>query len=300
MCDVFEDGTPMLRVDYSITCWEGEHVPIVVVAIIMVFIYPIGTPLLYIALLYASRDSLLKIKRAEQITEAETSKLKQFQQKASGNSSKGDSVSNEQGMSLEHRDSMQNTVHSIAAACQEITQLKDHLPGAVRKLTNGYKMRTCWFEVFECLRKLFLTGIPVFFPMGSAAQLICGLIICFVSAVILASYDPYVERSSNTLAKVCQLSLFFAIVSSIALNMQVDESSDELGYLLVFTMFAPHLLGLLEHSGLEIGGMFSGTKAVAQTSLERTLGRFVDRWLKPTEDKLKPTDCCSQAPVVVV
>ena len=42
-------------------------------------------------------------------------------------------------------------------------------------------MRTYWFEIFECGRKIDLVGLPVFFPEGSAVQRILGLVVCFLS-----------------------------------------------------------------------------------------------------------------------
>ena len=71
-----------------------------------------------------------------------------------------------------------------------------------------------------------LVGIPVFLPMGSAAQLIMGLLICFISFGLYASFDPYTNHDDDKLAKACQVSLFFALVSSIALKFERDTSSD--------------------------------------------------------------------------
>ena len=42
ICDALPDGTPALRVDYAVTCWQGEHIPIVAYALIMVVLYPLG------------------------------------------------------------------------------------------------------------------------------------------------------------------------------------------------------------------------------------------------------------------
>ena len=49
ICDELEDGTPMLRADYSFTCWKDEHWGVVFYAIAMMFVYPFGTPLLCIS-----------------------------------------------------------------------------------------------------------------------------------------------------------------------------------------------------------------------------------------------------------
>ena len=47
-----------------------------------------------------------------------------------------------------------------------------------------------------------LVGIPVFLPMGSAAQLIVGLIICFISMMLYTTFSPYTAVSDDQLAKV--------------------------------------------------------------------------------------------------
>jgi hypothetical protein len=61
------------------------------------------------------------------------------------------------------------------------------------QLIQGYKFKAYWFEVFECVRKIFMVGIPCFFPPGATAQLIFGLIISFVSGMMYAQ----VTRSSS-------------------------------------------------------------------------------------------------------
>ena len=63
----------------------------------------------------------------------------------------------------------------------EFDRLRAKLPTKLRKLTAGYEMRTYWFEIFECGRKVALVCLPVFFSPGSPGQLILGLVICFLT-----------------------------------------------------------------------------------------------------------------------
>eukprot|EP00966_Prymnesium_polylepis_P074962 1738943-Prymnesium_polylepis.1 len=63
----------------------------------------------------------------------------------------------------------------------EFAGLRAKLPTTLRKLTAGYELRTYWFELFECFRKIVLVCLPVFFSPGSAGQLILGLVICFLT-----------------------------------------------------------------------------------------------------------------------
>ena len=42
-------------------------------------------------------------------------------------------------------------------------------------------MRTFWFEIFECARKILLILVPIFFEQDSPEQLTVGLIVCFLT-----------------------------------------------------------------------------------------------------------------------
>jgi pyruvate/2-oxoglutarate dehydrogenase complex dihydrolipoamide acyltransferase (E2) component len=112
-------------------------------------------------------------------------------------------------------------------------------------------MRCFWFEIFECLRKVFLLGCPTVFKMGSASQLIVGLLVCFISSMLCATYSPYVDKDDGRLAELSQLSLFFVIVSTIALRMEEGESSAEIiDVLLVVLLAVPAVVAILLHMGV--------------------------------------------------
>ena len=79
-----------------------------------------------------------------------------------------------------------------AALEERFNERRALLPGALKKLTNGYEMRTYWFEIFECVRKILLILVPVFFPPDSPEQLTIGLIICFVHDWVSIPQSPLV------------------------------------------------------------------------------------------------------------
>jgi hypothetical protein len=51
------------------------------------------------------------------------------------------------------------------------------------------EMRTYWFEIFECGRKVALVCLPVFFSPGSPGQLILGLVICFITCTTRPGFE---------------------------------------------------------------------------------------------------------------
>lgn len=57
-CDSLEDGKEYLRVDYRILCTDEKHRALQVYAGLMIAVYPVGIPLLFVVLLYRHRDVL--------------------------------------------------------------------------------------------------------------------------------------------------------------------------------------------------------------------------------------------------
>jgi hypothetical protein len=104
------------------------------------------------------------------------------------------------------------------ASSEALEKLRGELPTTLRKLTAGYELRTYWFEIFECLRKITLIGLPIFFPPGSPPQLIFGLIICFLSYGAYCVCSPYIRDDDDFLAQVAQVIIFFSLVSSVVTN----------------------------------------------------------------------------------
>ena len=158
------------------------------------------------------------------------------------------------------------------------------LPGALKKLTNGYEMRTYWFEIFECIRKILLILVPIFFPADSPEQLTIGLIICFVRDSALVSqtllltspaallhllltpihwhasptsqctfgaymmYAPFIDDGDDLLSQICQLQIFFSLLSSIILK--TNPNSPAMGVLLPILIGVPPISAFVFESGL--------------------------------------------------
>ena len=96
--------------------------------------------------------------------------------------------------------------------------------------------------------------MPVFFEMGSVAQLTYGLLVCFLSFGLYMMFSPYADDSDDRLAQLCQMQIFFSLVSSLLLKWSVvaDEQEESTGtqnldvLLCVFT-FMPVAFALVTH-----------------------------------------------------
>ena len=139
-----------------------------------------------------------------------------------------------------------------------------------------------WFEIIECFRKLALTGMPVWFEMGSTPQLTFGLLVSFFSFGACASagldqakslgchltllpcpcstaaanpdlagsadalFAPYAKEEDDKLAQLCQAQTFFSLVASIILSSVPRESptNRNMGVLLSILTALPIVVGL--------------------------------------------------------
>ena len=67
-----------------------------------------------------------------------------------------------------------------------------------------------------------------------------------------ACFLPYHSPLDNKLAIVSQLSIFFSLVSSIALTWGPDEDSERLANALVFTLLIPPILAAFYEAGIDV------------------------------------------------
>jgi len=99
------------------------------------------------------------------------------------------------------------------------------LPKYMRPLVKPYDFRCYWFETFECLRKLSLTGITIFFAKGSVMQLVVALVLCVFLSWIFHNKKPYRADDDDVLASICQGAVFIVIVARIVIqNREIAEN----------------------------------------------------------------------------
>ena len=208
---VGEDSARLLRVDRSIDMRSANYQVFWLYAFLMVFVFPIGVPLLYALMLFRSRHELNELRLIElsQTAEYEATLLR------------AEGIANiEERLLVEAK--AEEEFNTASARYQE---LRDNLPTVLRKLTQGYELRTYWFEIFECGRKILLAGLPVFFPSGSGSQFIFGLIICFATFGMHCTWAPYIDDGDDLLSSLCQLSIFFSLCASVITNEYPDDAT---------------------------------------------------------------------------
>ena len=154
--DVFdgdgEDEMRLLRVDRSIDTTSDLYRAFFIYDLVMIAVFPIGVPLYYWIIFFRNRHDLRELKRIESTQEAN---YKRAMLLAAGKES-ADEKARLETKAMEQ--------HEMAA--ERYDKLREKLPTILRKLTAGYELRTYWFEILECIRKILLVGVPVFCPAG--------------------------------------------------------------------------------------------------------------------------------------
>ena len=210
-----ESGYEYLMKDFRIDCEGALWYTWRYYIIGMIFIYPVGVPMFYITNLFINRHHLDRLRRF-QIEQEDIEKEKKARR---------NTVSELTITEFERQELMRLLEE---AEVERVAKKQDHLertlPTVIKKLTNGYTWKCYWFEIFECVRKVLLIGIPVVFtPAGGIDQRVWGLIVCFLASISIAQLRPYAEPVDQQLAILCQFQVFFVVIAGAVLAEVPDS-----------------------------------------------------------------------------
>ena len=114
-----------------------------------------------------------------------------------------------------------------------------------------YEPRCFLFAVFECFRRLALTGLLIFIYPGSATQITVGLFIALITQRVLSNSNPYIEDTDDYLANLGQFQIVLVFLASMVLLVKRMPEQDGApgnlfkGPLFAFVLVAIGLMSLL-------------------------------------------------------
>eukprot|EP00937_MAST-01D_sp_MAST-1D-sp2_P001142 g1142.t1 len=101
-------------------------------------------------------------------------------------------------------------------------------------LFGDYRAQYWYWEVVECVRKLVLAGVSLFFSeQGSLLQVSTAIMLLVLYGIVLAKVWPYALPSDNVLAQASNLALLVALFVSMLLKVKssfVSTGRYGLGY----------------------------------------------------------------------
>jgi len=186
---IYPNGAFYLVADYSISCSSSQMTFARVYAAVMIILYPVGIPCLYLRLLFRKRhelkvrnDNIVKRRRKD----VKKNKIKAFVDEYAINRTDDSSL-------------------------KRSTQM-------YKFLYDSYKPNYWFFEVVETTRRLMLTAVLSVIASGSSSQVVCGILLSVGYMKIYAYYQPYSLEESSILAELAQYQIFFSFFGSLIIQ----------------------------------------------------------------------------------
>ena len=178
----------VLQADHGISCDSPSYKKWSVYAGIMVFIYPVGIPLLYFAELWYHRKAINPdVVAGYAVINPDASA---GAPPAADAPPDGDAPP--AGLTIMSEKDVQELKIKRRSEDKSIAHLEF--------LFRDYEPRTYLFIVFECVRRLALTGMLIFIFPGSASQIVVGLFVAVFSQLIIAAAGPWPSVQKSNLA----------------------------------------------------------------------------------------------------
>ena len=117
------------------------------------------------------------------------------------------------------------------------------LPAYVVALISMYESDLPYWEVIECVRKLLLIGVLIFYEQGELEQLVLGLFIAVSSIMFYNWLKPYEDTLNDALQSACQFSIFVVLLSALILKFdEEDRASTTITFFLFCCALVPPII----------------------------------------------------------
>jgi len=107
-------------------------------------------------------------------------------------------------------------------------QIKNNGPARARYefLVADYRPEFYYWDCFEMLRKVSITGVLMFLSPGSLFQLVVGIVLCIAFGFSAAWFRPYVSGVANIFKVGTEVTLLVTLV--LAVMLKIDLSTEAL------------------------------------------------------------------------
>jgi hypothetical protein len=222
-----------LASDLSIDYDGDEHRQFQAFAGAMLVVWPLGVPA-YLACMFFRNRKVLRQLAAEfsafksrnvlhydRIKNARETAIRQEQEQiASPEASVSEAGSGPAGRRLKRKGTVSDRLQAMTMREEHERQLRlifmtlpDH--EWMRHHLKHYEVRCAYYDVIECLRKLFLTGIAVLMGKGTMIQLVLAVLLTCALITTNAILRPYHDPEDDMLSIVCQ--------GAIVLNLAIAQ-----------------------------------------------------------------------------
>ncbi|CAM9462638.1 unnamed protein product [Scytosiphon promiscuus] len=113
-------------------------------------------------------------------------------------------------------------------------------------LWGTYRPAVYYYEVWECVRKLLLTGLLVYFKQGTSTQVVIAMLITLAGLRVLAGLRPYQREDENNLAEASLWVTFLTLFAGLLIKAEVsdDDGYDTVALGVILSIMNAALVGL--------------------------------------------------------
>jgi hypothetical protein len=218
--------------DTQIECYSYMWYVHSVYAAVFSLVYIIGVPAMFFYLLFTMRESFVK-ENALEISTNEKMKVKFL-----GLAKKD---SEERGVFWKKIRNLRDERKRIAGYLRRLNLRDERNRARLGFLYKFFKEEYYWFEMFEFIFKLCMTGLMVHVAPGTVSQILVGMLITFVGFGFHIAGKPYIQDSNNILMIFGKFQLFLVLFGALLLKMETpffanDSSMQEMDVSLLSNM----------------------------------------------------------------
>ena len=207
-----------LKADLSLNCEDNYYKSGVIYAVFMLFVYPIGIPVMYYYFLNHAKE---EIKGRDNVIEEEVD--------IDNNKVKNDGA-------------VHNLMHSKDTKggdqMVEVIESQQELSPATLRLAflySAYEPQFWYFELIETNRRLMMTAVLSILSPGTSEQAVAAVVLSVFYIKLYNHTAPYCEDSDDVLAETGQFQIFFTFFFGLVLSNQLVSAglNNVLGMFLV-------------------------------------------------------------------
>jgi hypothetical protein len=197
--------------DTQILCYSYDWYVHAVYAGVFTLVYIIGVPKLFLILLLNMRNAFVK-ENALEISVNEKMKKKFLRLTKADHEERG-----HHWTKIKNR---RDELNRISSYLQRLNLRDERNRSRLGFLYRFYKEEYFWFEMFEFIFKLCMTGIMVHIAPGTVSQILVGMLITFFGFGLHMAAKPYREDSNNVLMIFGKFQLFLTLFGALLLKME--------------------------------------------------------------------------------
>jgi hypothetical protein len=254
-----EDSDPddlFLTADMRISCTSDYYKRGVAYAAVMIVVYVVGIPLMYLILLYRSRKEIKE--RFDPLEQPSTPSLPEVGEALdpSVGEQKGEEGFNEQSARKQvgagDKVVGDSAASSSAKEDQVVNQLTLRHDHAARDalmisfLYEAYEPQYWYWEVVETTRRLMLTAVLSVCGPGTSAQALLAVLLALMYIKLYGFYAPYLKDSDDIVGETGQFQIFLSFLGALVYQRHLlgEEWNNAVGALLILINTAVFFLFL--------------------------------------------------------